>query len=83
MHARNVNRTLRTLVAAAVVGSSIMAAAPAQAQPRNQKQEIRIEPPVPRRADKPPVLWNYAVLILIVAAAFGANMMPSKRGHQD
>lgn len=57
--------------------------APAQAQNAHQKAEERIDPPVPRKADRPPVLWNYLVLIIIIGAVFGANMIPSKRGHQD
>jgi hypothetical protein len=73
------------VVAAAVLIGSVLMVQPASAQFNrpNQQQEIRIEPPVPRRADKPPVLWNYLLLIIIVGTAFAANMMPSKRGHQD
>jgi hypothetical protein len=76
--------TFRALAAATAITCGIGFLAPsALAQPGKQKHEIRIEPPVPRKSDKPPVLWNYLVLIIIVAAAFGANMIPSKRGHQD
>ncbi len=74
-----------TLVAAAVAvtaGAGFLAE-PALGQAHKQKQEIRIDPPTPQRADKPPILWNYLVAIIIIAAAFGANLIPSKRGHQD
>jgi len=41
-------------------------------------------PPIARKADpKPPHLWNMLALIVIVGVVFGANMIPSKRGHQD
>ena len=41
-------------------------------------------PPIARKSDpKPPVLWNIGAFVLIVAAVLGANMIPSKRGHQD
>jgi hypothetical protein len=41
-------------------------------------------PPIARRADpNPPTLWNMGALVLIIALVFGANMIPSKRGHQD
>jgi hypothetical protein len=41
-------------------------------------------PPIARKSDpKPPVLWNFAAFIVILGAVFGANMIPSKRGHQD
>jgi hypothetical protein len=52
------------------------AASPALAQ--------KTKPPTPSRADNsPPVLWNYFVLIVIGGAVFAANLIPSKRGHQD
>lgn len=50
---------------------------------RKKQQEVVTEPPTPRRADKPPIIWNFMVALVIVGAAFGANMIPSKRGHQD
>ena len=41
-------------------------------------------PPIARKSDpKPPLLWNFGAFVLILAAVFGANMIPSKRGHQD
>lgn len=41
-------------------------------------------PPIARKSDpSPPLLWNFAVLLVIAGVVFGANMIPSKRGHQD
>lgn len=40
--------------------------------------------PTPKKADpEPPVLMGYLAIIIIVGAVVGANMIPSKRGHQD
>jgi hypothetical protein len=67
----------------AACGMSLVAA-PAQAQPNTKKKvEVRAEPPTPRKSDNPPTIWNYLILFVILAAVFGANMIPSKRGHQD
>lgn len=41
-------------------------------------------PPIARKSDpSPPLLWNFTVFVVIVGFVFGANMIPSKRGHQD
>lgn len=41
-------------------------------------------PPIARKSDpSPPLLLNFLTFVIIVAVVFGANMMPSKRGHQD
>jgi hypothetical protein len=46
--------------------------------------DARVEPPVPRRSDSsPPVVWNILAALVIIGSAFAANMIPSKRGHQD
>ena len=42
-----------------------------------------LRPPTPRKSDDPPYVWSIFVMIVIVGAVFGANMIPSKRGHQD
>jgi hypothetical protein len=42
-----------------------------------------LRPPTPRKSDDPPYIWNIFVMLVIVGAVFGANMIPSKRGHQD
>ena len=58
-------------------------AAFAQVTTKKKQVELPTEPPTPKRADKPPVIWNFLVALIIIGAAFGANMLPSKRGHQD
>ena len=42
-----------------------------------------VKPPTPRKSDDPPFIWNLFAVIVIAGAIFGANMIPSKRGHQD
>ena len=82
----NIRRRGGALTAALVAacGMSLLAS-PAQAQPNTKKKgaEVRAEPPTPKKSDNPPTLWNYLILIVILGAVFGANMIPSKRGHQD
>lgn len=52
-------------------------------QDETAKKELP-RPPIARKADpKPPHMWNMLAVIVIVGAVFGANMIPSKRGHQD
>jgi hypothetical protein len=46
-------------------------------------QGVGLRPPTPRKSDDPPYIWSIFVMIVIVGAVFGANMIPSKRGHQD
>jgi hypothetical protein len=70
--------------AAMMVGVTMTAdVALGQTRTRNEP-EVRIEPPTPKRADSsPPVIWNIFAAIVIIGSAFAANMIPSKRGHQD
>jgi len=75
----------RALLAATVISIAGMAG-PAAAQiggGTGRPVEVRINPPTPKKADAPPILWSYLVLIIILAAVVTANMIPSKRGHQD
>lgn len=73
------SRVLIAILAAVMITT----AAPAPASAQQQPGEIQVQPPRPRRADKPPVLWSYGAVLIILAAVFGANTIPSKRGHQD
>jgi len=58
-------------------------APPAAAQPP-AKPDDTIRMPAPKKADEnPPTLWAYLAVFIILGAVFGANMIPSKRGHQD
>lgn len=40
-------------------------------------------PPQIKDADKPPIAFMYLALIVIGGLIIAANMIPSKRGHQD
>lgn len=42
-----------------------------------------ISPPRAKTPDKPPLLGNIAVAILVLGVVVGASLIPSKRGHQD
>lgn len=81
-------RTLKPLVAAAALTVSA-ALAPAQeglglgVQDENAPA-VAPRPPIARKSDQnPPALWNLGAFLIILGAVFGANMIPSKRGHQD
>lgn len=43
----------------------------------------QVRPPTPRKSDEPPFFMNILAMVAIAGAIFGANMIPSKRGHQD
>jgi hypothetical protein len=70
------------LVGAALTLATLTPLADAQ-QPPAKKTEEAARMPSPKKADDPPTLWAYFAVFLILAAVFGANMIPSKRGHQD
>ena len=64
--------TLVAAVTAATLGASVASAqVDAPTMPR------------PRFADKPPILRNYVLALLLGAAVAAPNFIPSKRGHQD
>ncbi|MCX5689360.1 MAG: hypothetical protein NTV94_06160 [Planctomycetota bacterium] len=42
-----------------------------------------LTPPTPGKPDDPPLVMNYLTMMLIIAMVVGANLIPSKRGHQD
>lgn len=52
----------------------------AQAQPQQQEQ---LRMPSPSKEEDPSFLAQVFVLLVIAGAAIGANVIPSKRGHQD
>jgi hypothetical protein len=73
----------RTGFLAAALLLAGVAASPALAQNQPAKSTT-LNPPTPRKSDSsPPVLWNYFVLIIIGGTLIVANLIPSKRGHQD
>lgn len=57
----------------------------AVAQPQDGQTPAtpQLRPPTPGKPDDPPVIMNYLSLVVIIAAVVGANLIPSKRGHQD
>lgn len=48
-----------------------------------QNQQPAMRMPSPTKEEDPGVLMQYFALIVLVGAAVGANLIPSKRGHQD
>jgi len=77
----------RALLVLLAFAASTLAALPARAQftglPGAGK-EVAITAPTPGKLDdKVPVIIPYAIMLLLAAAAIGANLIPSKRGHQD
>lgn len=46
------------------------------------RDNLPISPAI-REFANPPILLSFFLLIVVVAAAVGANLLPSKRGHQD
>lgn len=79
----NLSRTVLVLFGAA---ASVLSVAPASAQFTGQPgsgKEVVVTAPSPGKLDEPPIIIPYAILLLLAAAAIGANLIPSKRGHQD
>ncbi|MCW5768441.1 MAG: hypothetical protein KIT19_07135 [Phycisphaeraceae bacterium] len=79
---RQTRRALTILLAACTIALS---APLADAQPRRDTgiDLTTVRPPSPAKQDDPPTIRSYFLLALLVAAAVGANCIPSKRGHQD
>jgi hypothetical protein len=74
----------RTLLAATAIGIAALASPAIAQQPGSGRPaEVRMNPPTPKKADNPPLLWSYFVLIILLTAVMVATMIPSKRGHQD
>ncbi len=73
-------RMLARVAAAAVIGVAALAASPgAHAQAGTQS----LKPPTVNQTDDPPTIRMYLVTALLGALVVGANLIPSKRGHQD
>lgn len=72
-------RRIRVALAVAVLGTAGLAGAQDE-----QPAETRLQPPTPTiREDTGGGLVQAGVAILLMAAVVGANLIPSKRGHQD
>lgn len=70
-------------LAAVVMVGAAAGSASARLAPQQQPQQ-KLQPPSPGKEDESrPIFAQYLVLVAIVGAAVGANLIPSKRGHQD
>ena len=58
--------TLPAVLAATMIGMFAALPATVEAVPRQATEQV--QPPRPTRSDKPPILWSYAALIVIVAS---------------
>ncbi len=89
MNIQTASFSLRTVAARACLGLAALAttAAPTLAQFTGQPgagKEVAVTAPTPGKLDdNVPVVVPYAILLLLAGAAIGANLIPSKRGHQD
>lgn len=63
--------------------AAVMAGSMALAQPPARGQADVARPPTPRLADNPPRVEMYTIAALLIVVVFAANLLPSKRGHQD
>lgn len=61
------------------LAASVTLATPARAQEGEQV----LRPPPPAKEDKPPFFGALAALLVVGGAVVAANLIPSKRGHQD
>ncbi|MEY3231537.1 MAG: hypothetical protein RL689_1626 [Planctomycetota bacterium] len=61
----------------------LVSATVASAQPPATDAPAAPAPPTPGKPDEPPLVMNYFVMLVILGLVIGANLIPSKRGHQD
>lgn len=79
---KNPFKALAVAGLAAVAVAAITPDANAQGQPKKKEDEA-VRMPSPRKSEDPPTLWAYFAVAIILGSIFVANMIPSKRGHQD
>lgn len=59
-------------------------AALAQTKDKDKRKQEDLKPPVPpNEKEMPTHYWGLAVLLLGIGIVLTANLIPSKRGHQD
>ncbi len=84
--------TTRTLVrlvflpafaAAVVIGSSASMATAQSSSSSSTKKVEKLEPPTPGQAKTDGIVVPMLVGLVVAGAALAANLIPSKRGHQD
>ena len=84
MRAPKTARWLVGFAAAATLGGAVLMTPTASAQPQNTPAPTRLLPPSSGgKTDAPPRFRMYLTVLVIGAMMFGANAIPSKRGHQD
>jgi hypothetical protein len=83
MRISTTRRILMSSLPAALIGicTLVGTATEARAQPQRQQDQLRM--PSPSKEEDPSFLAQIFVLLVIAGAAIGANVIPSKRGHQD
>lgn len=68
----------RSIGVAGVAFAATLQAVPSAAQP-----DGTLRPPTVREESEPPIIRLYITVALVGALVIGANLIPSKRGHQD
>lgn len=59
-------------------------AAMAQTKDKDKRKQEDLKPPVPpNEKEMPTHYWGLAALLLGIGVVLTANLIPSKRGHQD
>jgi len=71
------NRAVFTAVAPVVVAMATLAIAP-EAPGQFEQQQTKL-PPTPTSSDKPPVLIQYGVLVVLTMGVVGLGILKSKR----
>lgn len=71
---------MRLGVGVAAVGALVFASLPADVAAQAAES---LKPPSVNETDDPPTIRMYLVTALLGALVVGANLIPSKRGHQD
>ncbi len=75
---------LAGLLAAMLVAPMVVVPLAVAQQPAADPNAAKpLTPPTPGKPDDPPLVMNYMTMMLIIGLVVGANLIPSKRGHQD
>lgn len=80
---RKTRLAIPALMLTLALGGSVAFIADAQPRRPEAVDLTTMRPPLPQKQDKPPFIMPWLLITALVAAAVGANMIPSKRGHQD
>ncbi|MBC7835551.1 MAG: hypothetical protein H7Y88_10705 [Phycisphaerales bacterium] len=87
---RTRQRSRAAALGAVLAGAVFLAAAPAAAQPNNRPRPgqnqaaSELRPPIPSLPSKPASNFMMILVgVILTGLVVGANMIPSKRSHQD